>query len=172
MIEINRITNANIYVDGVNFIGKAEEVTTPDVKAVMQEIKGLGLVGSPKFFAGIDLEDAKIKWNSMYKDASTLLSDFTKAVPIQARTSLETYTAEGRTQEQAVVYYFTGTPTNIPGLGNLKPRENAESESNLNITYAKLVIGADVIYEVDILNNIYNVAGKDILAKYRKNLGM
>jgi len=172
MIQINRLTNANIYVGGTNFIGRAEEVTTPDIKAIMQEHKGLGLVGNPKFFAGIESMEAKIKWNSLYQDAISLVSDFTSSVQIQARASLETYTTEGRIQEQAVVCYFTGTPTNIPTLGTLKPQDNAESESNFNVTYAKLVVGSDVIYEVDILNNIYTVAGNDILSRYRKNLGM
>lgn len=172
MIEINKLTNANIYVDGTNFIGKAEEVTTPDIKAVMSEHKALGLIGKPKFFAGIDAMEAKIKWNSLYKSAVAAVSDFTSAVSIQARASLETYTAQGRTQEQAVVCYFTGTPTNVPTLGTLKQQDNAELESNFNVTYAKLVVGADVIYEVDILNNIYTVANTDVLAKYRKNLGM
>ena len=30
-IEINRITNANIYLDGANLLGRAEEVKLPDV---------------------------------------------------------------------------------------------------------------------------------------------
>ena len=32
-IEINRITNANIYLDGANLLGRAEEVKLPDVSA-------------------------------------------------------------------------------------------------------------------------------------------
>lgn len=171
-IEINRLTNANIYVGGTNFIGKAEEVTTPDIKAIMQDHTGLGLIGKPKFFAGIEAMEAKIKWNSLYQSAIALVSDFTSSVQIQARANLETWTADGRSQQQAVVCYFTGTPTNVPTLGTLKAQDNAESESNFNVTYAKLVVGSDVLYEVDILNNIYNVAGTDILSKYRSNLGM
>lgn len=41
-IEINRITNANIYLDGTNLLGRAEEVKLPDVSMIMQEHKALG----------------------------------------------------------------------------------------------------------------------------------
>ena len=44
-IEINRITNANIYLDGANLLGRAEEVKLPDVSMTMQEHKALGMVG-------------------------------------------------------------------------------------------------------------------------------
>lgn len=44
-IEINRITNANIYLDGTNLLGRAEEVKLPDVSMIMQEHKALGMVG-------------------------------------------------------------------------------------------------------------------------------
>ena len=44
-IEINRITNANIYVNGNSLLGRAEEIKLPDVSAIMQEHKALGMVG-------------------------------------------------------------------------------------------------------------------------------
>ncbi len=48
-IEINRITNANIYLDGANLLGRAEEVKLPDVSMTMQEHKALdgGQGGTP-----------------------------------------------------------------------------------------------------------------------------
>ena len=53
-IEINKLTNANIYLDGVNLLGRAEEVQLPQIKHKMAEHKALGMVGSAEFFAGID----------------------------------------------------------------------------------------------------------------------
>ena len=44
-IEINRITNANIYVNGNSLLGRAEEIKLPDISAIMQEHKALGMVG-------------------------------------------------------------------------------------------------------------------------------
>ena len=43
-IQINRITNANIYLDGNNLLGRATEIKLPDVSLIMQEHKALGMV--------------------------------------------------------------------------------------------------------------------------------
>ena len=68
-IEINRITNANIYLDGTNLLGRAEEVKLPDVSMIMQEHKALGMVGKVELPAGFDKLEGEIKWNSFYRDA-------------------------------------------------------------------------------------------------------
>ena len=60
-IEINKLTNANVYLDGVNLLGRAEEVQLPQIKHKMAEHKALGMVGSAEFFAGIDKMECKIK---------------------------------------------------------------------------------------------------------------
>ena len=71
-IEINRITNANIYLDGANLLGRAEEVKLPDVSMTMQEHKALGMVGKVELPAGFDKMEGEIKWNSFYRDACCL----------------------------------------------------------------------------------------------------
>lgn len=43
-IQINRITNANIYLDGNNLLGRATEIKLPDVSLIMQEHKALGVM--------------------------------------------------------------------------------------------------------------------------------
>ena len=47
-IQVNRIVNANIYIDGTNLIGRAEEVKLPDIQAIMNEHKALAA-----FFDGL-----------------------------------------------------------------------------------------------------------------------
>ena len=42
-IEINKLTNANVYLDGVNLLGRAEEVQLPQIKHKMAEHKALGI---------------------------------------------------------------------------------------------------------------------------------
>lgn len=64
-IEINKLTNANIYMNGTNLLGRAEEVQLPQIKHKMAEHKALGMVGSAEFFAGIDKLECKINpWGS------------------------------------------------------------------------------------------------------------
>lgn len=169
-VSVNRLTNANIYIDGKSHLGKAEEVSLPDIKNKMSEHKALGMVGSAEFFAGIDKMEAKIKWNSMYADVLKKMANPTTALQLQVRANLETYESAGRTAQTPVIAYITGMPKNFPG-GNFKQHDNVEQESMLNVTYYKLEIGGDVVIEIDVLANIYKVDGVDILAQYRENIG-
>ncbi len=41
-IQINSLTNANIYIDGVGLLGRAEEIEIANPKHKMIDYKGLG----------------------------------------------------------------------------------------------------------------------------------
>lgn len=169
-IKINRLTNANVYMDGNNLLGRAEEIQLPQIKHKMADHKALGMVGSAEFFAGIDKLECKIKWNALYPEVLKKAANPFLAVQIQARASLETYNNMGRLAEVPAVAYVSGTFKEFP-LGNLKPQENAEYETTMSVNYAKLVVDGDEIFEIDVLENIYKVDGVDVLSTYRINIG-
>lgn len=169
-IQINRLTNANVYMDGNNLLGRAEEINLPQIKHKMSEHKALGMVGSAEFFSGIDKLESKIKWNSLYPDVLKKAANPFRTVQIQARASLETYNSQGKIQEVAAVAYLSGTFKEFP-LGNIKAGDNAEYETTMSVNYAKLTAGGEELFEIDILENIYKVGGIDVLAEYRANIG-
>lgn len=169
-ILVNRITNANIYLDGSSMLGRAEEINLPQIKHKLSEHKALGMVGATEFFAGIDKLECKIKWTSLFAEVMKKAANPFQAVLLQARASLENYTGAGRTGEVPVVMTIQGTFKDFP-LGNYKQHENAELETNLSVTYAKMVIAGAEIFEIDVLANIYKVDGEDLLATYRANIG-
>ena len=41
----------------------------------------------------------------------------------------------------------------------------------MSVTYAKLVVNGQDIFEIDVLENIYKVGSKDILSNFRRNIG-
>ena len=169
-IEINKLTNANIYMDGVNLLGRAEEVQLPQIKHKMAEHKALGMVGSTEFFAGIDKLECKIKWNALYPNVlKTCANPFT-AVMLQVRANLETYNGTGRIAEVPATALLIGTFKEVP-MGYIKPQDNADYETNMAVTYAKLVVDGREIFEIDALQNIYKVGGVDMLSTFRRNVG-
>lgn len=168
--SVNRLTNANVYIDGVSLLGKAEEVSLPDIKHKMAEHKALGMVGTVELFAGIDKMEAKIKWNAIYKDVVAKAGNPFQSVNLQVRGSLESYASAGRTSQVPYVVYLTCTFKNAP-TGNFKQHDNVELESQLNVTYCKQEIDGEVMMELDVLANIYKVDGADLLQTYRANIG-
>jgi len=169
-IAINRLTNANVYLDGGSMLGRAEEVTLPVIKAKMAEHKALGMVGSIEAFAGFEKLEGKIKWSSLYLEALRKTADPFKSVQLQVRASVETYTSTGRTEEQPVVALLQAVFKSLPG-GAFKQHENVEIESEFIATYMKLSVGGQDITEIDVLANIYKAGGQDVLAMYRANIG-
>ncbi|MBK8638024.1 MAG: phage major tail tube protein [Chromatiaceae bacterium] len=169
-IDINRVTNANVYLDGTSFLGRAEEVDLPNIKHKMSQHKALGMVGTIESWSGIEKMEAKFKWSSFYKEVLAKAADPFKAVSVQVRSSLETYSSAGRIAEVPVVVFLTGQFDSIPA-GNYKQHDNVEITNGMTVSYCKVVVdGVDVV-EFDAFANIYKVKGQDLLSTYRANIG-
>lgn len=170
-IKINRLTNANIYLDGASLLGKAEEISLPTVAFKMVEHKAMGMMGSMEFPSGIDKMEMKIKWNSLYVDVMKKAGNPYEAHQMQIRASLESWNGtDGRTAEVPVVIFVTASFKNFP-MGNFKQHDNAEYETMLTVYAIKEEINGEEILEIDVMSNIYKVNGVDQMAKYRANLG-
>ncbi len=169
-IQINKLTNANVYLNGVNLLGRAEEVQLPQIKHKMAEHKALGMVGSAEFFSGIDKLECKIKWNALYPQVLTVCSNPFTASMLQVRANLETYGSTGKIEEVPATAFIIGTFKEFP-LGTIKAQENADYETAMAVTYAKLIVNKIPIFEIDVLQNIYKVGNIDILKKFKSNTG-
>ena len=169
-IAVKKLTNANVYVGNSSYLGKAAEIDLPKITAVMAEHQALGMVGKIDLPSGFEKMEARIKWNSMYPDAMKRMANPFEMVSLQCRSSLEDYTAGGRTGQVPVVCFMKAQFKEVP-MGNFKQHENVELESQLTVTYVKLEIDGQSIVEFDALANIYKVDGVDILAQYRANIG-
>lgn len=168
---INKCTNANVYLNGVSYMGRAEEITLPDVQPKMVDHKALGMVGESELPAGLQKMSAKIKWNAIYPDVMKATHNVFTSVRLMIRTSIETYEGGTRVAQQPAVIYLTGTWKKSGGL-SFKPQDNVEIENELNVTAYKMEILGQEIVSIDVMANIWRVNGVDQLAVYRANLGL
>jgi len=169
-IQVNRIVNANIYIEGVNMLGRAEEIKLPDIAAIMSEHKALGMIGKMELPSGFDKLEGEIKWNSLYEEAAKYMANPFKALQLQCRSSIETYASGGRIEEVPLVTHLTVMFKKNP-LGAFKQHDNAEFSSAFSATYIKQVIKGKDVLELDYMANIFKVNGEDLLATYRDNIG-
>lgn len=169
-IQLNTLSNANIYIDGNCLLGRAEEFKLPDIKFKMAEHKAVGMVGAIKLPNGFEALEGEVKWNSFYLDLWPKLLDPFSAVQMQARGNLETHTSQGRTAQVPYVVFLTAQFYEVPS-GAFKQNDKAEFPSKYYATYIKQqVAGLDVL-EIDTMANIYKVNGVDKLDMYRNNIG-
>lgn len=169
-IKIHKITNANIYVDGEGQLGRATEVTLPEVQMVMQEHAALGMLGKIELPIGIDKAEGEIKWGAFYEDTMGRISDPFQMIPLQVRSSVGVYDARGRTDDKPMVTYIGAMFKSFPG-GSYKHLADAEFTSKFSVLYIKQVVEGMTVVEVDWLANIFAVNGRDVMGNIRDNLG-
>src|SRR5215472_11801012 len=162
LIDVDRITNANIYLDGVSLLGRAEEVELAWPKAKMVDHKGLGMFGSAEFPAGLDKLEAQIKWLSIFSDVLETVSIFASH-SFQLRASIETYTSLGRTAEQAFVGLMTAQFKDGGPL-NFKQHEQVDFPTTLVVYHCEYYVAGVQYLLYDVMSNLYIVNGVDQLA--------
>lgn len=125
-LSVNRITNANIYVDGVGLLGRAEEIEVAQPRHLMIDHKGLGMAGVAEFWAGVAKLESRIKWTSIYPEVELLASSPFSSHSFQVMGSIEQYTSQGLSAELPLVYLMTGVFKDA-GAFTFKPHENVDS---------------------------------------------
>jgi P2 family phage contractile tail tube protein len=169
-IQINSLTNANVYIDGVGLLGRAEEVEIPQPRHRMIDYKGLGMAGTTELWGGVDKLEAKIKWASFDAETLTMSASPFQTHSFQVRGSLEQYTSQGRSAQLPVVYLMTGVFKDA-GSANLRHQQMVETNSTISVYHCELYVAGTQIYLYDVFANVYVVGGVDQLSSFRTNLG-
>jgi P2 family phage contractile tail tube protein len=169
-IQINSLTNANIYIDGIGLLGRAEEIQIANPKHKMIDYKGLGMAGTAELWAGVEKLESKIKWASFDAETLTMSSSPFQTHSFQARGNLEQYTSQGRTAQLPVVYLMTGVFKDA-GSPSFRQHQMVETTSIVSIYHCELFVAGVQIYLYDVFANIYVVGGVDQLSTFRSSLG-
>lgn len=125
MSAINAIYNANVYLDGVNLLGRAAEFKMPEIEISQDEHKGLGMVGTIKLPSGVEALEGEITWNSVYPEVAAKAFNPFKAAQLMVRGNLQTFNAQGLAQEVPVVITVAALFSKN-ALGTFKPKEKSE----------------------------------------------
>ncbi len=168
---IGTLYNANVYVNGENFAGIAEEITTPDLKPKMTDHKPLSGIGSFELPTGLDKMSMKIKWNFISPDVLTNAADFYTSQDVMIRANADIWDNGSRVESQPVTAFVRGLSKNLPAIA-LKHQDNPDIETELSCTGYKLEYNGKVLFEVDFFAQVYIVDGVDKMADYRANLGL
>ena len=169
-VNVNRLTNANVYVNGANLLGMAEEVTVPRPKAIMVDHKGLGMVGKGEFPSGLDSLEATVKWASLYATPEAILGTPFTVNFYQVRGHLETYGATGLVATGAAIFLLSGPMKDMGELKFMK-HENVDVSTKIAVYHVEEYLNGTQILLYDLFSNQLIVDGVDVLAAFRENVG-
>lgn len=164
---INSIINANAYIQSTKLAGKISELELPAVKIKTQEVTALGLYGTTEVPAGVEKMEAKFKFNAIYNDAWKHENPH-KTCRMTVKSNMQTNSANGVTKNVPVVATISGLFKELPS-GSIKPQERLEAEHLMTVTYYKLEVDKEVVWEIDVFNNIFKHYGKDLLEDFNAN---
>lgn len=165
----SKINSFNVYKDGTRLIGISDEVTLPDFESLTETLSGPGILGEVDdptlgHFSSMEME---IPFRTMDSDLF-ILSDDISSVTVTLRGSIQ-YTVKetGATAFKQMRVVVRGKNKGITG-GKAKQGSGTSSSIKLEILYILIEIDSVTEIELDKLNFVYKVHGKDLLEKVRE----
>lgn len=169
MIIPEVMNNYNVYDDRARkMIGISGEVELPELEAVTDTVEAAGILGEVEDPVTGQFASAKIKipFSNLYEDIFNLM-DTTNPPQLTLRGSMQVMnSATGGTDYVPVKIVVRGKAT-TSSLGKLVKGKKGEPEIELEILYIKVMINNKTTLELDKLNFVFAVNGKDMLAKVR-----
>ena len=171
MVINETLIQYEVYDNGTRLLGIAT-VELPELKFKTTEVSGAGVAGTldTPIQGSTESLELKISWRTLYKTAVKMLKH--GAISLSLRAALQAYDASaGKVQ---IIPLRIDVRGRVKGatLGSLKPAEQMENETTLELDYLKIEVNSETTAEVDKYNFIYKVNGTDYLAKVRRAVGL
>lgn len=162
------INRFNLYKNGNRLIGVAGEVELPEVTNLTDTIEGAGTGGNLEIpvIGLVDTMEMKIPFTSLGKEAF-LFMDPTESADLTLNGAIQcTDSGTGKIGYSQLSIAVRGiVKTFTPG--NAKAGAKMDSSVVLSLSYYKIIIDGKTMLEIDKLNNVYIINGKDILQEVR-----
>lgn len=164
------INNYNVYNgDGDRMIGVTGETTIMDLVAKVSEITGAGIAGSYNavVIGHFDSMAQTVNFRILTQEGLTDLAPG-MTVRLNLRGAMQYRdTASGEIGEVGVRFVVGGQVKQL-SPGSLSAGNMMNASVQIEVTYGLFEFDSTPCIEVDKLNTVYRVDGKDLLEKYRK----
>lgn len=166
---INAVDNANIYINGNSFLGRAKEIKLPEFEVEFTEHDNLGLMGVVKLPSKVNALEGEIIWDGYYEEVAKLALNPFKNAQLMVRANVRSFDSTGATKDVPLVMTLNVAFSKV-AMGEYK-KEATEYAMTYQVYSLKQVIDGKEVLFFDALSNQYRVAGEDVLSKFRTNIG-
>nr|WP_298544062.1 phage major tail tube protein [uncultured Lachnoclostridium sp.] len=159
-----------VYEDATEYYGMSE-VTLPEISNLTEEISGAGMGGKVEavILGAIEAMTTTLNFRTVTKNAIKLHEPREHKIDLRVAQQNKN-TTKGVTEVGRVKHLLTLTPKKL-NPGKVATASAAEVSGEYATTYFATYIDGKKMLEIDPLNYIYFVNGKDWLADVRKALG-
>lgn len=164
------VNRFNVYDGGNKLVGVSGEVNIAEFKAMTATVSGAGILGeyNTAVIGMFQSMSQEIPFRMVNKEFFDLL-DTSRQSEIVLRSSIQNVDkSSGNTlSTQGMRIAFRGRPGDIKP-GQLKQADLMNASVTLELTYVLIEMAGEKKLELDKLNEIYIVNGRDLLADIRK----
>lgn len=161
----------NLFFNGDNWVGQAEQFTSASLTRKMEVYRGGGMPGSAKTDMGFD-DDAL--------DTSCILGGYEADILRNSASATHdavmlrfagSFQQDDTGEVTAVEIVQRGRIQEID-RGDYKTGEESNTTVNFVNTYYKEVVNGETVVEIDTVNMIHIVDGVDMLEEHRRAIGL
>lgn len=166
-----KINSYNVYSNGTKFLGISDEVKLPDLSNMTETLKGAGILGEVDepvlgYFSAFEIE---IPFRTIDKGMWKIAS-MQPSVNLTLRMSTQTIVQSNMSTDfMPSRIVIKGKNKGFTG-GSVKAGSGTKSSIKVEVLYYLIEVDKKKVFELDKLNFVYKVNGKDLLAKVRKQI--
>ncbi|MEL3915582.1 phage major tail tube protein [Aeromonas caviae] len=166
-----KLKHGNIFMDGENWIGVAEDFTPAKLSQKFEAYRGGGMMGGANIHMG--LEDGALDTSFTFGGAEAALVKRMGLAKIDgvALRFAGSFQRDDTCEIVSVEIVQRGRFKELD-RGTLKSGDNTQSKVSMVNTYYKETMNGVVLCEIDLLNMIWIVDGVDLMAEHRKAIGL
>lgn len=151
------LLNWSVYADGANYVGKTPKATLPKITAKMMEHYGAGMS------APVDIDTGKVEKMEFACEIDGIQKEIYKGFgksnyPIILRAQIRNDAGEN----ESVIAEMRGNMSEVDPT-DLEPDSKGNTNIKMSVNYYKLTIAGEVVVEVDAINGVRNINGKNQL---------
>lgn len=164
------INNFNVYNDANRVVGTTGEIALPNLQAMTAGISGAGILGeyNTSVIGMFQSVAPEIPFRMIDKDFFGMLNTGEQSkIVLRSSVQLRNRETGGTLSTQAMRIVYRGHPTGA-NFGKVKRGDLMDASITLELTYILIEMGGVVMLELDKLNSVYKVNGKDLLADIMK----
>lgn len=166
-----KLKHLNIFQDGENWIGVAEDYTPAKLSQKFEAYRGGGMMGAANIHMG--LEDGALDTSFTFggaEDALVKRMGLAKIDGVALRFA-GSFQRDDTSEIVSVEIVQRGRFKELD-RGTFKSGDNTQSKVSMVNTYYKETMNGVVLCEIDLLNMIWIVDGVDLMAEHRKAIGL
>ncbi|TNJ06606.1 phage major tail tube protein [Aeromonas veronii] len=166
-----KLKHLNLFMDGGNWIGVAEDYTPPKLSQKFEAYRGGGMIGAANIHMGLD--DSALDTSFTFGGVE---SDLVKRMGVAKIDGVALRFAgsfqRDDTGEVVQVEIVQRGRFKELDRGTFKSGDNSQSKISMVNTYYKETMNGVVLCEIDLINMIWIVDGVDLMAEHRKAIGL